>query len=255
MIRGLYTAATGMLVQELKPENISNNLANVNTAGYKKSEVAISAFPEILLNQIDALKGGGKGVKPIGTFNNGAMLAEEKIDFSIGSLEETGSPLDLALGGKGFFTLATPQGISYSRNGAFHLDGAGYLVNSHGDYVLGLNGPIFIGTSNFTVSLDGSLMLNDEYVDTLLITTFNDESLLEKAGHDLYLAPQEAGPSPLDSTQVAVKQSYIEKPNLNMVNEMVNMLTVIRTYEANQKVIQAIDELLGKSVNEIGSIK
>lgn len=255
MIRGLYTAATGMLVQERRQENITNNLANANTAGFKRSQLAVSSFPQVLLNRIDAIKGSQKGFKPIGTINNGAMLAEETIDFTVGSLEETNSPLDFALMSEGFFTLATPQGTRYSRNGSFRLDGDGYLVDNHGNYLLGFRGPIYLNTTDFSVSSDGTLIAGDQYIDTLLITTFNDESRLQKTSNDLYIALEEAGPGQLDPTQVKMRQAYIEKPNINLVDEMVNMITVVRTYEANQKVIQAHDELLGKSVNEIGSLK
>jgi flagellar basal-body rod protein FlgF len=151
MIRGLYTAATGMLVQELRQENISNNLVNANTAGYKSSKLAVSSFPEVLLSRIDAINGSQKGFKPVGTINNGAMLSEKVLDLTTGSLEETNNPLDLALAGEGFFTLATPQGIRYSRNGSFRLDGDGYLIDNHGNYVLGMGGPVFLDRTDFSL--------------------------------------------------------------------------------------------------------
>ncbi|HHU32994.1 MAG: flagellar basal-body rod protein FlgF [Zhaonellaceae bacterium] len=255
MIRGLYTAATGMLVQELRQENISNNLVNANTAGYKSSKLAVSSFPEVLLSRIDAINGSQKGFKPIGTINNGAMLSEKVLDLTTGSLEETNNPLDLALAGEGFFTLATPQGIRYSRNGSFRLDGDGYLIDNHGNYVLGMGGPVFLDRTDFSLSQDGTLTIDGQYVDTILITTFNDETQLQKQGNDLFASLDGAGPRQLDPASVNLKQGFIEKPNINLVDEMVNMLTVIRTYEANQKVIQAHDEVLGKSVNEIGSLR
>jgi len=255
MIRGLYTAATGMLVQEKRQENITNNLVNANTTGYKKSQLAVSSFPEVLLNRIDAINGSSKGVKPVGTISNGAMLAAQTIDFTTGSLEETSNPLDLALTGQGFFTVATPQGTAYTRNGSFSLDGDGYLVDSHGNYVLGLSGPIYLNTTDFTVAKDGTVTVGDEYVDTILITNFNDQTQLQAVGNDLFTALEEAGPRQLDPAEVSLRQGFLEKANINLVEEMVNMLTVLRTYEANQKVIQTQDEILGKSVSEIGSLR
>ena len=105
------------------------------------------------------------------------------------------------------------------------------------------------------MSQDGTLTIDGQYVDTILITTFNDETQLQKQGNDLFASLDGAGPRQLDPASVNLKQGFIEKPNINLVDEMVNMLTVIRTYEANQKVIQAHDEVLGKSVNEIGSLR
>ncbi|WP_227767205.1 flagellar basal-body rod protein FlgF [Zhaonella formicivorans] len=255
MIRGLYTAATGMLVQELKQDNITNNLANMNTPGYKKTELAVSSFPQVLLKRIDAIKGSAAGTTPVGPLNNGAMLDEQIIDWAEGNLEETGNSYDLAINGEGFFTIETAQGLRYTRNGSFRLDGQGYLVTAQGDYVLGLNGPILVQGSSFTVAADGSLTVDGVYVDHLLITGFPDKQGLQKMGHDLYSAPEGALPRALEPGETAVKQGFLEKPNLNLVNEMVNMLAALRTYEANQKVIQAHDELLAKSANEIGSLR
>lgn len=221
----------------------------------KKSQLAVSSFPQVLLSRIDAIKGSQKGLVPIGTINNGVMLAEETIDYTVGSLEETSNPLDIALMGEGFFTLATPQGTRYSRNGSFRLDGDGYLVDNHGNYVLGFRGPIYLNTTDFSVSSDGTITADGQYADTILISTFNDNSRLQKVGNDLFIALEEAGPRQLEPTQAKIKQGFIEKPNINLVDEIVNMITVVRIYEANQKVIQAHDEILGKSVNEIGSLK
>lgn len=255
MIRGLYTAATGMLVQELKQDNIANNLANINTPGYKKAEMSISAFPQMLMYRIDAIKGSKAGLAPIGSLHNGAMLDAQVISWTGGNLEETGNPFDLAINGEGFFTIETPQGLRFTKNGSFHLDGEGYLVTSHGDYVLGLNGPIFLDSNNFTVQEDGAVYVDGNYVDSLLVTGFADLTALQRTGYDLYLVGENVEPRQLEGGQVGLMQNFLEKPNFNIVNEMVNMIAVMRTYEANQKAVQAHNELLDKSVNEIGSLR
>lgn len=255
MIRGVYTAATGMLVQELKADTITNNLANINTPGYKKDQVAVSSFPEVLLHRIDAVKGSEKGAKPIGTFSYGAMVEEWQVDWSVGILEETGNPLNFALNGPGFFTLETPEGLAVTRNGAFQVNEEGFLTNSHGQPILGMNGPIFLGTSDFQVAADGTITIQGEYVDQLLITQVDNPQGLRKAGHDLYYVTDQVQAGMLEPEQVKVQQGYLEKPNINVVNEIIDLLAVRRVYEANQKIIQTQDEALAKGASEIGSLR
>lgn len=255
MIRGIYTAATGMLVQELKADTITNNLANINTPGYKRDQVAVSSFPEVLLQRIDAVQGSQKGAKPIGYFTHGSMIDEQVVDWSAGILEETGNPLDLAINGEGFFTLDTAEGLAVTKNGAFQLNSEGYLVNSHGQLVLGMNGPIFLGTSDFQVAADGTITIQGEYVDRLLITQVDNPQGLRKGGHDLYYVTDQAQAQMLDPESVKVQQGYLEKPNINVVNEIIDLLATRRVYEASQKVIQAQDEVLAKGASEIGSLR
>lgn len=255
MIRGIYTAATGMLVQELKADTITNNLANINTPGYKKDQAVLSSFPQVLLQRIDAIQGSQKGAKPIGYFSYGAMVDQLVVDWSAGILEETGNPLDLAINGEGFFTVETEEGLAVTRNGAFQVDAEGYLVNSHGQHVLGTSGPIFLGTSDFQVASDGTITIEGEYVDRLLITQVANLQGLRKGGHDLYYLTAEAQAQELEPQQVKVQQGYLEKPNINVVNEIIDLLAVRRVYEACQKVIQAQDEVLAKGASEIGSLR
>ncbi|MDS1029550.1 flagellar hook-basal body complex protein [Bacillota bacterium LX-D] len=255
MIRGIYTAATGMLVQDIKQDLITNNIANINTPGYKKSEVSVSSFPQVLLSKIDGEKGSQNGSKPIGAYSNGVMIDREVIDWQNGSLEETGNNSDLALLGTGFFTLQTAQGVRYSQNGSFKVDGQGYLVNNQGDYVLGTNGRILVGENNFKVDPNGAVTVDGTNVDYLRITNFTDPSYLTRQGSDLYTAINQAQARNLAPEEVQIKQGFIEKPNFNLVNEMVNMIMVMRSYESGQKTIQAQDEILGKSVNDIASVR
>ncbi|MHB1125916.1 MAG: flagellar hook-basal body protein [Bacillota bacterium] len=251
MIRGLYTATTGMVVQQIKQEVISNNLANVETPGFKREEVTTKPFPQVMLEwqSVDA------ALKPIrenmGEITLGTMVDEMVSIFEPGVVEETGNPLDISLLGDGFLTVETDQGRRYSRNGSLRVDAGGYLATPDGDYIMGSNGRIRVGSGEVIIDAAGRVRAGSEDVGTLAVVSFADPSKLQKTGDNLWEAPADLLPQPVTTR---IKQGSLEKANVNLVTELVNMLAVTRAYEANQKMIQAQDEMLGKSVNELGSI-
>jgi len=260
VLRGLYTAARGMAVEQKKQEVISNNLANSNTTGFKKAMPLVRSAPELPVTR----QAGEAGVL-LGQSGQGALLDAVVTVHRQGDLEQTGRSLDLALGeqqpgaGSAFFAVATPQGTRYTRDGRFSLDRDGHLVNSDGFRVLSTGGqPLLLNDENIRIDADGVIWEGEgeskTNVGQLALPAFTAEGLagLEKRGDNLFAASiGAAGPQATG----LVRQGFLERPNLNVVSEMIKMLEVMRIYEANKKALQAHDELLEKSANELGSLR
>jgi len=349
MIRGLYISASSAVSEAKRIDIISNNIANVNTTGYKKDIMVTQNFPEILISKInggldkDILSSGTPkhGISsesdgetytastPSGFFNvetpqgisrgrsisfkvneegflvtpqgnyilgqngrintggiavtvdsTGQVLAggtavdrlkvsnplnvlgnlsygihssEVAINFEQGQLQQTGNSFDLALGDKGFFCIETSQGERYTRNGEFTKDSEGYLVNKDGYKVLGESGYIKLDGGNMTVNEKGEVYSDAQLVDKLKLVDFNDYTILRKEGDGLLKIEEGIEAEPVIRAGT-VHQGFLEDSNVNSVKEMVEMITMMRTYEANQKMIKIHDELLGKAVNDIGRI-
>jgi len=279
LIRGWYTGASGMRAQQWRMDAIANNLANVDVDGYKKDITSFKSFPEMLLRRQEddgVFKHplGSWDVAPIiGKLGTGVELNELYTSFSQGAMKETQSDYDLALDGKGFFAIQTPWGERYTRNGAFHLGKEGLLLTKEGYPVLGENGPIRIQANNFLVDKTGKVWVNAAYtddpttmvsregntweetilLDTLKIVDFEVERYLEKQGSSLYRANDVSGPAQIipEGERPRVIQGFTEASNVDAVLEMVQMIEVNRAYEANQKVIQTGDSMLGTLINQI----
>jgi flagellar basal-body rod protein FlgF len=257
MIRGIYTAASGMIAESERNDVIANNLANASTVGYKKDITVTKDFQSILIQRIN----DGSDRPAIGKMGTGAVVDEIATDQTAGSMRSTGNPLDLGLEGNGFFTVQTPNGIRYTRDGEFSLNAQGQLVTREGYAVLGNGGPITLADAKtITVTGDGRVLMNpvgsasgseDAEVDTLRIANFTDLKQLSKEGANLFRAgadAQEAGAS------ATVQQGMLEQANVNPVMEMVNMISSYRAYEISAKLVQAHDELLNKAVNNVASV-
>ncbi|MGL4736434.1 MAG: flagellar basal-body rod protein FlgF [Cellulosilyticaceae bacterium] len=255
MIRGLYVAATGMNVQSKKMDIISNDLANVNTTGYKKDQVVIGSFPELLTYRIQDKQNNMPNDAPIGRMTFGAKIDDVVTQFVQGSLVKTDGMMDVALHGPGFFTVQTPNGQMYTRDGSFVINAGGDLLTQEGYQVMGQGGPInlgadFLGTGEeLIITAEGEIRSGQEVIDTLDIACFADEKSLTKTGDNLY-----TGGSARIPFEGSMSQGFIEASNVNPVTAMVDMITVSRAYEANQKMIQVHDSLLGKAVNEVGRV-
>lgn len=257
MVRGLYTAYTGMLNQQKKMDTLSNNLANADTTGYKKEGVTAKTFETQLAIKV---KDGSNAYidQQIGKLNLGVKIGENYTDYSQGSYRYTGNIYDLALGGDGFFNIsfmnkAGEQSVKYTRDGNFTIDNEGALRTQDGDYVLGESGEIYIPTNAVDVSINklGEIYADGEYIDTIKITDFEDYNYLKKYGENMYDAVDGATEKEPTAT---IDQGYLEQSNINVVTEMVNMISLSRTYEANQKLIQTMDDALDKSANQIGKV-
>lgn len=257
MVRGLYTAWTGMLNQQNRLDTITNNLANSATTGYKREGATSQSFDDVLTIKV---KDGSEYYinRPIGTMSLGVKIGENYTDYSQGSFRQTENAYDLAIEGNGFFTISFTnkngeQSTKYTRDGEFTTDVNGTLRTKDGDYVLGQRGNITIPTDAVSVNIDslGNISADGVFVDRIAIVDFEDYNYLEKYGENMINALDGAV---LMQTQPKVHQGYLEASNVNVIKEMVEMITITRAYETNQKVIQTVDDSLEKSANTIGKL-
>lgn len=259
MVKGLYTAYTGLHNEQRRLDVISNNIANSNTTGYKKMGVTSQSFSQELAVRVDD-DSDGYLVKGIGDVSLGVKIGETYTDFSQGGFRETGNAYDVALEGDGFFTISTTdksgtEHIRYTRDGSFTVTRDGYLVTKDGDFVLGTNNQrIQIpGADTADVSMDslGNVYANEVLVGRLQIVDFQNKDALSLYGENMFEALPEAG---MVASTALTRQGYLETSNVNVINEMVSMITITRAYETNQKMMQTIDSTLDKAVNEIGKV-
>jgi flagellar basal-body rod protein FlgF len=253
LVRGLYTSAIGMKTQFKRMDVISNNLANVDNTGFKKDIVVSRSFPEELTKRINDRQNGFPNNRNIGRMSLGLYIDEVYTNFAQGSLSLTNDPFNLALDGKGFFAIQAEDGTErYTRDGSFVLNSDGILMTKEGNYVLGENGIISLEEQgNIRIDEEGNIYLNNELVDRLRIVNFNNPESLRKVGDNLL---ERSNQSAEIAFEGKVLQGYLETSNVNVVQEMVDMITATRIYEANQKAVQTHDETLGKAVNEVGRV-
>lgn len=267
MVRGWYTGASGMLAQQRQLDVISNNLANVDTTGFKRDVAVQKNFSELLLRRFNddgVIKNpfGSTDIAPIiGKLGLGVETNEVFTEFEQGSFKQTHSPSDLALEGKGFFAVETPEGERYTRNGNFLLGVEGYLMTKDGYPVMGEEGRIFLQDMEYKIDQDGRIFArpitepdsDSVYVDRLKLAEFENERYLLKRGTSFYEPTEISGPAIAAEgpSRPAVIQGFIEASNVKVVQEMVKMIEVNRAYEANQKTIQSSDSMMAKLWNEV----
>ena len=276
MLRGIYTGASGMLANDAKMDTIANNLANVDKNAYKKDINIFKAFPEMLIRRINE---SGLGIIPVGSYDampylgnlgTGVEVNEVFTDFEQGSLQRTENNFDLALEGRGFFTIMTEKGERYIRDGAFTINQDGILMTRNGNPVMGENGIIQVHHNNFIVNERGEIVINGDLsseprdvvsmnsnnwsnpvvIDKLKLVDFEYIRYIKKEGDSMYRETEYSGP-PLPPGELKVIQGFLEKSNVNIVREMVDMIEVQRNYEANQKTVSSHDQTLGKLINEV----
>ncbi|MBE3574419.1 MAG: flagellar basal-body rod protein FlgG [Firmicutes bacterium] len=259
MIRGLWTAASGMIAQQLNIDNIANNLANVNTTGFKKSRVdfqdliyqtiRVAGTPVIQGAQVPTGIQLGHGVRPVAT---------QKV-FTEGEIKQTDNPLDLLIEGEGFFQVLMPDGtVAYTRDGAFKKDGSGRVVTSDG-FALEPELVIPPDATSISIGTDGTVSVmvagNDQaqQIGQIQLARFVNPAGLSSIGRNLF-RPTAASGNPETGTPGlqglgTLAQNYLEMSNVQVVEEMVNMIVAQRAYEVNSKAIQAADEMLQTANN------
>lgn len=252
MVKGLYTSYTGLVNQQNRLDVVTNNLANATTTGYKKEGCTTQSFDSVYGIKVKDLTVGGVN-ENIGKLSLGAKIGETYRDWSNGSFISTSSNYDFALSGEGMFSISFTNKLGeestlYTRDGSFQMNSEGYLVTKDGDFVLGENGPIQLPTdlSELSVQPTGEIYADGQYIDRFALVNFEDYNYVEAYGENLYRAVD--GATFTDAT-VTVNQGYLESSNINVVSEMVDMITIAREFESNQKVMTTIDEMLGKMVN------
>lgn len=273
MLRGLYGSAAGMIAQQQRQEMLTNNLANANTPGFKADQAALRSFPNMLIQSMNT-QGIPRSRAPIvGELTTGVYLQEKIPNFVQGDIHETGNATDLALlqgviprneetgrFGALFFTIQNENGETrYSRNGTFAVDGQGFLTNGQGLYVLDTAGnPIAVGNENFTVGRNGTVTLeNGAQIAQINVAFAGNPMDLVKEGNGLFRFEGEGLlPTAIGNPDITyqLQQGFIERSNVDAAQTMTEMMNAYRSFEANQKVLQAYDRSLEKAVNEIGRI-
>ncbi len=242
MIKGIFTSAAGMVPRMTQQEVIANNLANAATAGFKKDQV----FLKTLLDASLVLKNGGD-------INSMITDAQEVMtDFSQGGMRTTGNPLDLCLNGPGFFTVETDKGTMYTRSGMFTLTEEGNLVTSSGQSVLGQGGPISLPHSDVVIAQNGAILADGQEIDRLKVVDFADKKVLTKNADNLFAAGP--GASETEAPETVINQGFLEDSNVETIREMVEMITLYRTFQANARAIMAQDQTLQKAIS-VGDVR
>lgn len=259
MVKGLYTAFTGMRNEQKRMDIITNNLANSDTTGFKKEGVTNQSFDQMLAYRIKDKSTPGVDAKHIGDMSLGVKIGEVYTDYSQGPFKGTENTYDLAISGEGFFTIdfmnkAGENFTLYTRDGNFNLTEDGYLVTQDGDFVVGTDGQhIQLSTTAAETVIDrgGRIYQDGELQGRIQITDFEDYNYLEKFGENLYQPVEGATEREAEGV---VYQGYLEASNAQTVYEMVEMIAITRAYEANQKIIQAHDDTLQIAANQIGKL-
>jgi flagellar basal-body rod protein FlgF len=228
MDRGLYIAASGMLSEMVRQDLISNDLANVSTAGYKADRAVQHSFGDMLLKNSRT----GQNIGPLG---EGAEIVAQRTQLAPAPIKDTGAPLDFAVQGEGFFAVRTPQGVRYTRDGSFQAGAAGMLTDQLGHQVLGQNGqPIRVG-ANGTVP--------ENQLGVFAVTG------ARKAG-DANFTGRAAGRAP-----GTARSGALEGSNVDSARTMIDMMSSLRAFESGQKAINTIDSTLEKAVTQVGSVQ
>ncbi len=213
---------------------IANNLANINTIGFKKDFVFFDAFGK----ELEKREG-----------------QNQTINFDQGQLKETTNPLDIALSGRGFFSVETENGTAYTREGHFKLDTNGVLRTGSGNAVLGEGGPLVILGENIkpdkiTITQNGEVYSDDEYVDRLSIVDFENRGQMRKVGGNMFITNEE--PEALAMDQVVVQQGFLEESNVNPADEMIQLIEVQRQFESLQKMVRTLDDVFRTASLSVG---
>jgi flagellar basal-body rod protein FlgG len=258
MIKGIYTAASGMVSLLASNDNIANSLANVNTPGFKKGVTLFKSFAPMLIDKISAQ--GTKNTDrsmPLGAISPGSALSGIAIDFTQGRIEDTANKLDFAIEGDGFFEVQTDSGERlYTRNGRFKLDDEGFLTTLEGYRVIGMNdAPIKMGMDLTTLEVTntGELILNKEPINQLKVVDFENKHGLVKRGNSCFEATNVAGNQIEPGYKIV--QSAVEGSNANVISSMVNTIEGMRAYETLARVVENTSRSLEKTTTQLGRIQ
>jgi flagellar basal-body rod protein FlgG len=262
MLRSLYTAASGMMAQQMNLDNIANNLANSSTAGFRQRRLQFSdlvyqnlVMPGAAATQQTTVAAGlqvGLGTR---------AAASEVLQLQ-GDVTQTGNPLDLTIEGQGFFQVTLPSGdIGYTRSGSFHMDSQGNVVTADGDPI---EPSITIPTNatSVTIGSDGTVSVTTpgqsaaQQVGTIQLAMFANPGGLNSVGGNIFLATTASGDAIVGTPGGTeglgtIEQGYLEQSNVNVVQEFIDMIVAQRSYEANSRVVQAADEMF-QTVNNLG---
>ena len=266
MVKGLYTAYTGMRNEQRRLDILSNNLANATTSGYKKEGTTSAAFEKKLAIKIKDQSEMGIA-RPIGNVNLGVKIGEVYTDFSQGSFEVTDKLSDLAIAGNGFFAIEFTDkrggtSVKYTRDGSFTVDRDGYLRTTNGDYLLNKQAALSGATGaaarvrvnplkEFTVSQQGYIFQEGRNLGQIGTVDIDNYNYISKFGENYY---EIINGGNVINSNAEIEQGLLEASNVNIVDEMVSMIAIQRAYETNQRMIQTVDETLNWSASQVGKV-
>ncbi|HEX2937547.1 MAG TPA: flagellar hook-basal body complex protein [Ruminiclostridium sp.] len=245
MVRGIYNAAAGMITQYKKIDVLGNNTANVNTVGYKESNITLSDFGAELTRRTS-------DNQEIGNMPLCVILDRETSNLTQGSLKNTGISTDLAVDGNGFFAVQAPGGgqVKYTRGGDFSVDAQGYLALPTGDRLLGQNGtPVYVGGNNFSVGSDGTIKLPNGTTNKINIYTSASIQNINKRKDGFFDITGAV------AANGQIKQGWLEDSNTDVINNTIDMMAATRTFQGCQQAYQISSQALDKLVTQVGSIK
>jgi len=257
MLRALYSAASGMQSQQMNLDVIANNLANVNTTGYKKSKIEFQDLLYETTRAAGAEQGSGNQLPTGIQIGHGTQVVATQKIFTGGELSRTDERFDMAIQGDGFFEVQLPDGSkAYTRDGAFKTNADGVIVSSDGLVVQGGFQPVPAGTANVTISSSGEVTYSGANGNTnfrVQLVRFVNPAGLESMGRNLYRETPASGTAeignPAENGFGTLEQGYLELSNVKIVEEMVNLIIAQRAYEVNSKAVQASDEMMQLSNN------
>jgi flagellar basal-body rod protein FlgF len=251
MIKGLYTAASAMLAQVQQQQSLAHNIANITTPGFK---AVLNSLDDFMTTQVNTTTPTALGpyVANIGSMGLGVENAPETIDFSQGGLQETGNELDLGIEGDGFFRVQTPNGERYTRDGRFLRDANSQLVTVDGYKVLNAAGqPMTIPVGEVGVGIDGTVSVDNVQVGQIGLSNFqNPRTDLERDVNNTFKSIN----NPTGTANGQIHQGNLEGSNANASQIATQMVTVARSYQAAQQMVQSQDQLLGETISTLGRL-
>jgi flagellar basal-body rod protein FlgF len=251
VIKGLNTAENAMMLEQNRIDALANNLANVNTAGFKQiltrvAEVAGTRIPG------EGTEAGSPG-RAMGS-SAPRLQMYHALDNRPGSVQATGRATDVAVMGEGYFEIKTPNGPAFTRHGSFLMDADQNLTTPDGFGVMGERGPISLRGTDFSIANNGAIMVDGKAVDRLKLVVFEDPSRLQHLGGSLVVPPQGMDTRNLEPAEVVVAQGHLEGSNVNPIDTLIAMIAAQRAFEVQSKVMTTEDEMLEKSVNNLPRI-
>jgi flagellar basal-body rod protein FlgF len=242
MVRGIYTSAAGMITQYKKIDVLGNNISNVNTAGYKQSDITLSDFGHELATRTN-------DDTQVGDMPLCVVLNRETADLSAGTLKNTGINTDLAIDGEGFFAVRSPAGgdIKYTRSGVFSVDALGRLALPTGEELLSQNGtPLYVGGNNFTISQDGTVRLANG--TTAKVNVYTSGNIQKRKDGFFNITGAVAADG-------SIKQGWLEDSNTDIIDNITGLMASTRNFQGCQQAFKISNSALDRVVTEIGSLK
>jgi len=260
MLRGLYTSASGMLADQRRLDVVANNLANANTAGFKRETTVSKPFSQFLIERVNDRDPLTKaGTTQVGLLGIGTYVGTTAARLTNGALTPTGNTLDVAIAGDGFFAVETPVGVRYTRQGSFLVNAEGTLVTPEGYPVLVDGSPVTGSSEGMSITPTGEVQDGGPTLGRLTVVTSQELGAMRKEGNGLWAQSGAGEPASLvtpanGAGTYTLRVGYLEASNVEAVTEMVDMINTMRSYEANQKALQAQDQTLQQAVTEVGRV-